>query len=203
MNLLKTKNNIQNIRMIDVKKRMYTTAIALVLTSISVIAQTAPPNPPATPQVSLTRSNSSNSSNSITKNSNSSHNSSVSVSHSNDSYRFKARYHKSKNPGIKDLLISELGRKNLKINGNTLTWSETENGENNFECKLSKGRLYMYLNTENISKSHLEKIKNLGEDLKYYISGSSKSEDKTKRINDAKRKLEEAKQELEAAQRNR
>ncbi len=202
MNLLKTKNNMQNIRIIDVKKRMYTTVTALLFTSISVMAQTTPPNPLTTPQVSLTTSNSSNISNLITKNSNSSHSSSVSVSHSNDFYRFKARYHKSKNPGIKDILISELGRKNLKINNHTFIWSEKKNGENNFECKLSKGRLYMYLNIENVSTSFYEKIKTLGLDLKYYISNSNKEEDQSRKLQEAEKNLEHAKKNLEKAKRD-
>jgi len=203
MNLSKTKNNMQNIRIIDVKKRIYGAVVALLFTSISATAQSTPPNPPPIPDVSVTTSSTSTSSTSINSDSHdSSHSSSISISHSNDSYKFKARYHSSKNNGVKEMLISELGRKNLKIKGNTLTWLQSKNGEEFFECKLSKGRLYIDLDTNNASTSFSEKIKTLGLDLKYYISNSNKEEDQSRKLHEAEKNLEHAKKNLEKAKRD-
>ena len=121
----------------------------------------------------------------------------VSVSISDDEYKFRARYHQSKNEGVKAILKDQLGKNHLKVSGNTYRWTDGENSDNVFSCKLSKGQLRIYLDTDIASEAFTEKIKTLGKDLKYYISGTNAKKEMSK----AQRELERAERELARAKR--
>lgn len=189
----------ERIRIMDVKKAIYTIVVAFIFSTLSVSAQVTPPKPPSPPTV---KSNGTSYSISIDNDDDKTHNSSVSISISDDSYKFKASYHKSKNDGVKAMLLDQLGKENLKVNGNTYLWSNSENGDDVFECKLTKGHLRMYVDTEIASKGFIDKINTLGNDLKYYISGTSKEKEEAKKLERAKRDMERAQRELERAQRD-
>jgi hypothetical protein len=199
MNFSKTKHKEQSIRIIDAKKSVYFTAIALLFSVISINAQSTPPTPPTPPTVT-----SSGTSYSITvdNDDNETHNSSVSISQSDDAYKLKASYHKSKNNGVKKLLLEQLGKNGLKIDGNTYLWSDSKNGNEVFECKLTNGRLRIYLDLDYTSDAFLEKVKAMGQELKYYVSGSSKEKEEAKKVERAKRDMERAQRDLERAQRD-
>ncbi|RZN84574.1 MAG: hypothetical protein EVB11_00545 [Winogradskyella sp.] len=199
MNFSKSKHRLQSIRIIDAKKGVYFTAIALLFSVISVNAQSTPPTPPSPPTV---KSSGTSYSISIDNDDDETLNSSVSISLSDDTYKFRASYHKSKNNGVKDILLEKLGENGLKISGNTYMWTNSENGDEVFECKLTNGRLRMYLDLDYTSDAFLEKIKAMGQDLKYYISGSSKEKEEAKKVARAKREMERAQRDLERAQRD-
>ena len=169
MNFKKSKNVEGSIRKINAKQSI---CLLLILTLFSSVmeAQTTPepPSPPKTPQTSTSKSYSA-----VEKDTKDKHNSSVSISISDEDYKFKARYHQSKNEGVKAILIEELGKSNLKVNGNTYLWANGDYGNDVFECKLTKGQLKIYLDTNVASESFFNKIKTLGDELKYYISGTS------------------------------
>lgn len=102
---------------------------------------------------------------------------------------------------MKTILIKQLGKRNLSIKGNTYLWTDSKNGDEVFECKLTKGHLRIYLDTEIASEAFTEKIKNLGKDLKYYISGTNAKKENERQVAEAKRELERAERELARAKR--
>ena len=99
------------------------------------------------------------------------------------------------------MLLESLGKDNLNINGKTYLWSDSQNGDEVFECKLTKEHLRMYIDTKVASKGFVENISKLGDDSKYFISGTNPKEEKTKAREKAKRDMERAKRELENAKR--
>ncbi|SHG77632.1 hypothetical protein [Winogradskyella jejuensis] len=198
MNFSKTTHRQESIRITDTKKGIYFTTIALMFSIISVNAQSTPPTPPTPPNQSSGTSYSI----SIENDDDETHNSSVSISESDDNYKFRASYHKSKNEGVKQILLNKLGKDGLKVNGNTYLWSQSESGDEVFECKLTNGKVRIYLDLEFASDKFLTKLKNMGQDLKYYISGSSKEEEQAKKVERAKRDMERAQRDLERAQRD-
>ena len=171
MNFKKSKNVEGSIRKINAKQSIYLLLIMTLFSGLVMEAQTTPepPSPPKTPQTSTSKSYSV----AVENNTGDKHNSSVSVSVSDEDYKFKARYHQSKNEGIKSILIKELGKSNLNVNRNTYLWTNGDYGNDVFECKLTKGQLKIYLDTNVASEAFFNKIKTLGDELKYYISGTS------------------------------
>ncbi|RNC88243.1 MAG: hypothetical protein ED556_03400 [Winogradskyella sp.] len=200
MNFSKTKQRVERIRITNPKKGIYFTAIALLFVMLSSNAQSAPepPLPPETPKTTTSKSYSV----SIENDDDEATNSSVSISQSDDAYKFRASYHKSKNEGVKKLLLEKLGKKGLKVSGSTYTWSDNSGGDDVFECKLTNGRLRMYLDLDYASDTFSNKIKILGQDLKYFISGSSKEKEDAKKLARAQRELERAQRDLERAKRD-
>ena len=196
MNLKKSKNVDQTIRIVDVKKTTCLLFIMALFSTLSLNAQTTP-EPPTPP--SMSRSTSSYSIEVDTDDEQ--HNSSVSISISDDSYKLRASYQKSKNEGVKAMLLNQLGKDNLRISGNTYLWTNSKNGDEIFECKLTKGHLRMYVDTEVAPKGFIEKINKLGKDLKYYISGTDAKKESERAEAKAKRELERAERELARAKR--
>ncbi|MBC2843785.1 hypothetical protein [Winogradskyella flava] len=197
MNFKKSKNVEGSIRIIDVKRTVCLMLVTALFSTFGLNAQTTPK--PPTPPNSKTSTSKSYAIEIDTDDEE--HNSSVSISISDDSYKFKASYHKSKNNGVKTILLNQLGKSNLNVNGNTYLWSNNQSGNEVFECKLTNGRLRMYVDTEVASKSFVEKINKLGNNLKYYISGTDAKKESEKAAAKAKRELERAERELERAKR--
>ena len=194
MKFKKSKNGQGSIRIIDRKRAIGLLTASVLFCTLNISAQSNP-KPPEPPKTTSSKSYSVSVKNSDSE----SHTSSVSISVSDDSYKFRAQYHKSKNNGVKTILLEQLGENNLKVNGNTYLWRDT-NSDDVFECKLSKGQLRIYVDIEAVSKDFVDDIKSLGEHLKEYISGS-KSKDEAKSLAKAKRELERAERELERAKR--
>jgi ABC-type uncharacterized transport system involved in gliding motility auxiliary subunit len=194
MNFKKSKNIDQSIRIVDVKRTVCFMLVMALFSTFSLNAQTVP-DPPKPPQTSSSTSHSI----SVDNDDDQKHSSSVSISVSGDSYKFKANYHKSKNQGVKAILLNQLGKENLTINGNTYLWTESQRGNDVFECKLTKGHLRMYVDTDVVSKGFVGEINKLGNDLKYFISGTDPKKEEAKNTEHAKRRLESAKRELELA----
>ncbi|MDP5081760.1 MAG: hypothetical protein NWP87_03820 [Winogradskyella sp.] len=199
MNYKKSKNGERSIRIIEFKKPLRFLLITALCSTFGLTAQTVPE--PPTPPKTISTSGTSYSI-SIENDDDEAHNSSVSISKSDDSYKFRASFHQSKNQGVQALLLEKLGKGNLKINGNTHLWSENQNGEEIFECKLTKGHLRIYLDTKASSKGFMDKINTLGNDLKYYISGTDPEDAKTKAKEKAKRDIERAERDLERVKRD-
>ncbi len=198
MKFKKSKNGQESIR-INTPKRTFFLAFTIALFStLGLSAQTTPetPTPPETPKTSSSKSYSV----SVENDDSVRHNSSVSISMSDESYKFRARFHNSKTEGLKRMIIESLGEENLNVKGNTLLWTDEKNGEELFECKLSNGQLRIYLDTELASKDFIDSIQILGEELKQYISGSS-SKDASKELAKAERELARAERELARAKR--
>lgn len=199
MNFSKSKNRHHSIRIIDVKKAL-SLAIVFAFLSVGSLNAQSTPEPPTPPKI--TKSSGTSYSISIDDDDDETSNSSVSISISDATYKFRASFHKSKNDGVKAMLLKTLGKSNLKINGNTYVWSDSKSGDELFECKLTKGHLRMYLDTEVTSKGFLDKINALGNDLKYYISGTDPKKEAAKKAERAQRDLERAQKDLERAKAN-
>jgi len=194
MNFKKSNNVEGSIRIVDVKRAL---TLALIISlSFNLNAQTTP-EPPKPPKTTTGTSYSI----SIDNDDDQTSNSSVSISISDDSYKFRASYHKSKNESVKAILLNELGKGNLSVKGNTYLWTNSKNSNEIFECKLTKGHLRMFLDTEIASKAFTEKINRLGNELKYLISGTSAEKETEKAEARAQRELERAERELARAKR--
>jgi len=201
MNFKKSKHVQDSIKIVAVKKRVCLLLAVALFSTFSINAQTTP-EPPTPPSTITNSSSSSTSSYSMEVDTDDEkQNSSVSISISNASYKFRASYHKSKNQGVKVMLLNELGKSNLTVKGNTYLWSDSKDADEIFECKLTKGHLKMYLDTEVASKAFVEKINALGKKLKYYISGSDAKKEEAKSAERAKRDLERAEREVAKAKR--
>ncbi len=198
MNFKKSKNVDLSIKIVDVKRTISLMLVTALFSTLSLNAQTVP-DPPKPPKT--TSSSSSSHSISVDNDDDQEHSSSVSISVSDDSYKFRASYHKSKNEGVKAMLLNQLGKENLTIKGNTYLWTGDQSGNEVFECKLTKGHLRMYVDTEAVSNGFMEKINKLGNDLKYFISGTDPKKEEAKNAEHAKRELERAEIELERAKR--
>jgi hypothetical protein len=200
MNFKKSKSISQSIRIVDVKKTVCLMLVATLFSTFSLSAQTVP-DPPKPPKTNSSSSSAASYSVEIDTDDNQEHNSSVSISISDDSYKFRARYDKSKNEGVKAMLLEQLGKRNLTENGNTSLWRDDQNGNTIFEYKLTKGHLRMYIDTDLVSHGYSEKINNLGNDLRYFISGDDPNKKEAKAASSAKRELELAEKELARAKR--
>lgn len=153
--------------------------VFLAVFTASLAAQPATPQPPKAPSTST-----------------SSHSSSISVSKTDEDYRIKARFHKSRFNAVKSLLVDELGKDGLTVKGNTYTWSH---GSNDFTCKLTSTTLRLYMDYESNSDSFTSHVERIGSQIKYAVSGNDPEEDIKRAEEDvarAKRELEEAKQRL-------
>ena len=198
MNFKKSKNVNRSIRIVDAKRPICLMLVMALFSTLGLNAQSTP-EPPKPPK---TKSSSSSTSYSIEIDTDDDqHNSSVSISISDDSYKFRASYHKSKNEGVKAMLLNQLNKENLSINGNTYLWVDGQSGDDVFECKLTKGHLRMYVDTQVASKGFIEKINKLGNDLKYFISGTDPKKEEARTAAKAKREIERAERELARAKR--
>ena len=199
MNFKKSKNVNRSIRIVDAKRTICLMLVAALFSTFSTNAQTVP-DPPKPPKTTSTSSSTSYSIEVDTDDDR--HNSSVSISISDDSYKFRASYHKSKNEGVKAILLDQLGEGNLTINSSTYLWADSQSGDEVFECKLTKGHLRMYVDTEVASKGFVEKINKLGNKLKYFISGTDPKKEEARTAAKAKRELERAEREAKRAAKN-
>ncbi len=167
--------------------------------STNIFSQSpTPPEPPKSESSSSYSVTVNNEDESIHIDSNSvTHSSSISETKSDDLYKFKASFDKSKTEQVKQVIMDKLGRDNFSSKISTYKWIKKEKSKNVFECTLTKGRVKIYLNTDEASSSFQHKIETLGEELKFVISGSSHK----KGAEHAKRDLEHANQDLERAKR--
>lgn len=182
-----------NINQMSTRTIFFTLLLVMGLSKLN--AQSAP-EPPATPEPPRTTTGTSYSI-SVDNDTDEKSNSSVSIKNTNDYYKFRASFHADKNSLLQETLVKELGREHLKINGNTYTWITEQDGDEIFECKLTKGHLRIYLDRNAASSKFFNAIKELGEDLKAQISGKASNYSEAK----VKRELEKAERELARAQR--
>lgn len=195
MNVSKSNQNSK-----IMKTKIFSLVIITALFSTLYSNAQSTPEPP-TPPSTTNYSSSSSSHSIIVEDDNNDQNSSVSISISDDSYKFRARYDSVKNEGVKAILLKQLGNNQLKISGNSYLWTNEKGGEDIFECKLNKGNLKIFVDKASVSDSFYNKIVELGKDLKYYISGSSREKEEAKNAEEAKRELERAERELVRAKR--
>ena len=168
------------------------------LFSLSILAQ-ATPTPPKTTTSTKT---SSSYSFKMSDDDDTHSSSSISVTKSDDSYKFRASFHSSKTEKIKNVIIDRLGKENLSVKGSTYQWNKDKNGDEIFECKLTKGHVRIYLNIDEVSSSFYNKIDALGEELKFAISGSRSKNNAKADAKRAKNDLERAERDLERAKRD-
>lgn len=161
-------------------------------TSVFTTIAQAPPTPP-------TPSNSSYSRNRYidvtTKISNS-----TSISNSDDSYDFTAKFQKSKRNEIEKLLKEKLKGYKLKVLGSGYVWSKESNGSLVFECTLRKKTMKMFLYKNEISQYSYNKIKDLGNDLQKLITKHSRLRNGFNSIENARENVRRSKRELEIAE---
>lgn len=196
MNISKSNQNRNNMTTKNVNKTLAFIAIITLFSNLTGYAQKAPELPTPSQPTSV-----SSSKRETSVSINEDQNSSISVSISDDSYKFRARFDHSKNEGIKEILLNQLREKSLKINGNTYLWTNKQGNDNVFECKFNKGQLKIYMDKVVASEGFQKKIVALGEDLKSYISGTTREKETLNKSGEAKRKLLLAKRELELAKR--
>lgn len=138
-------------------------------------------------------------SNSTSNKSKCSGSSSISVKSNKTTYKFKASFNDEITADVRDFL--QMKFKDLKFSNinQTTFWTIVKNKEEAFSCKLSEGHVRIYADKEMISKGFQEKLKAIGEELKYVINGEAMKGANDARKEVAKRRLAHAKREYERA----
>ncbi len=91
-----------------------------------------------------------------------------SITRSDDSYKFDARFNADKYEEIEDLLVKQLGT-NYQTTGSAFEWKEEVNGKSYFKCRLTATTLRFSLDRELSSLDFYSEIDELGDDLKGII----------------------------------
>lgn len=130
-------------------------------------------------------------------------NSSVSIKRNENVYKLSARFGKHRTDEIRKIILKELGREGLKVTGKTYRWVKHNQGEEVFECKLSEGRLRLFVDKEYAPERMVEAMSGFGTILKDKISrtdSKKQAEDDIKRAQEdlkrAQRDLDKAKSQL-------
>lgn len=164
----------------------------------SACSQSAPP-PPETPEPPTTKSTKGISYSLTFDTDDASDNSSVYIKRNDNVYKFNAKFDERKTNAIKDLLLSKLNKRELTIDGDTYLWKRMNDGEEVFRCKLTDGRLKIFVDKEYVSQKFNDMIDAFGVVLKDAISGEDSEKENMER---AKRDLEKAERDLERAKRD-
>jgi len=190
--------------------RVLQVIIALVL-SVNIFAQEVAqvPSTPTTSSTYRSSTNSSRSSMTVTDGEiieNGSSNSSVNISESNKTYKFKSKFNSSKNAEITSKLKKELNGLKLTEKRGEMIWVKIKKSKIIFECKLTKRSLHIFSNKKELSTEFNTKIKALGKQLNNFISRNTSLDtvinEEDNEISSAKDRLARAKTELEKATKN-
>ncbi len=161
------------------------TIIAMILV-VNAFGQTPPPTP-KTP-------NSNNKHTEVT----SSISNHTSISNSNKTYRFTAKFERSKKRGVEERIAKVFKQWNAADED----YVEEKNGKVFLECSFYGNKLKIVLHKKLASYRDISKVKKLGEELRSYISAHkyqySYSYDSSS-IREAKRRVAAAKRELQRA----
>jgi len=129
---------------------------------------------------------------------------STSVSNSNNTYKLTSKFQSSRRRGILDILENELNDFQVRKKENQYTWSKEKNGETVFTCVLSNNRLKILLDKNEVSYGFHRKIKNLGDELRIYISAHKnfRYTSASNSVGDAQVRVDRAKEELKRSLKN-
>ena len=129
---------------------------------------------------------------------------STSVSNSGNIYKFTSKFQSSKHNGVKDILKDELDAIQLEKSNNQYIWKKQKGRETIFECILKNNTLKILLNKDESTYRFNKKIKNLGNELRKYISAHKNFSyaNSSNSVSDAQLRVEKAKEELKRSVRN-
>lgn len=171
------------------------TAVVLGLFTIGSSCAQSTPKPPKTPSTGTSYSIS------FDYDDDERSNRSVSIKKSENVYKLNARFGKHRTEEIKKILLKELGRKTMKISGKTYSWVKYNQGEEVFECKLSQGRLRLFVDKEYAPERMIEEMVIFGDILKDAITGSDSKKEAEEDVKRAKEDIKRAQKDLERAKR--
>ena len=171
------------------------TTIVLALFIVGITYAQTTPKPPKTPSTGTSYSIS------FDYDDDKGSNRSVSIKKSENVYKLNARFGKHRTDEIKKMLVKELGKKTMKTSGRTYSWVKYNQGEEVFECKLSQGRLRLFVDKEYAPEKMIEEVVVFGDILKDAISGSDSKEQAEEDIRRAKEDIKRAQKDLERAKR--
>ena len=163
-------------------QRIFITTV-LTLAFLVGNAQTTP-EPPTPP---TTNSTSSSSYSSSSRSSN--ENTSISISQTDEDYKLRARFPKSRYAKLKTLIENTLGVKHMDVGSGFSKWS---NDEKVYYVKLTEKSLRITVDLEVASPDLVEKFKALGNDAKVIISGSNATVERERVQREADRVRREA-----------
>ncbi|MFK7811970.1 MAG: hypothetical protein AB8B59_05715 [Maribacter sp.] len=125
-----------------------------------------------------------------------------STSDSDDTYKVRAEFPERKTAKIKDYLLEELGKKNMRSSGNKQHWKVEYSGDRAYEVKVEEGSLRIFIDKELVSSHLLNKFKTITKNIKKYTSGKSEEKQAEERMKREEERLErEAEQLLREADR--
>ena len=87
----------------------------------------------------------------------------------------------------------------MKTSGKTYSWLKYNQGEEVFECKLSQGRLRLFVDKEYAPEKMIEDMVVFGGILKDAISGSDSKKQAEEDVKRAKEEIKRAQKDLERA----
>lgn len=132
-------------------------------------------------------------------------NTSVTITQSDDVYKFRASFSDKKNDELKTVLIERLGNTYLINKGDKYEWKKrTDDGDESFECKLTDGKLKIFVDKNAEEDLFFVKVMEIGEELNQIISGDHGERDMEQIQRDlsrAKEDIKRAEQEIQHAQR--
>lgn len=162
-------------------KALYLTFSVLFFSSLTVFSQITPQTP--IPPISKTTSSTGETT-------------SVSISNGDDFYRLRARFSKTKNKELENVLKKEMGTKNLVVSRDQLKWKLNSNDNNVYLITLKPGRLNVSVDKEIADVTLVKKIKNISDLVKNTLYGGDYVND------DRRRKAERLQLEAERMQRD-
>ena len=127
--------------------------------------------------------------------------SSISVKNNKTMYKFRASFNDEITADVRGFLQKKFEDLKFSNTNQTTFWTIVKNKEEAFSCKLNEGYVRIYADKEMISKGFQEKLKAIGEELKYVINGEAMRGANDARKEVAKRRLAHAKREYERAKR--
>jgi len=161
------------------------TAFTLLFSQFGFAQET--PLPPPPPNTTSTTSSSTSSSKTVSNKGKES--TSISISHTEDDYKVRARFPKNREAKLKKLIQNTLGDKNLDARKGYSKWS---NDEKVYEIKLTEKTLRIWLDLNVASPGLIAKFKTLGNDAKTIISGNSATVETERMQREADRMRREA-----------
>lgn len=129
-------------------------------------------------------------------------NTSVSIKRTDAILKLNASFNKERTNKVRDFLLNRLQKDYMKVTGSTHLWTKNSNGEEVFECKLTRGSVRLFVDKEAVSNSFYTKIDKLSTDLKDFISGSDSEKEAQKDSERAQKDMERAKEDLKRAQKD-
>lgn len=182
-------------------KTIFLTSLAMSLGAFCLAQPppTSPPKPATSTTVSTSSSTSSNYVRSVSKSDQDmGGNLSIAISESDGTYKLRAKFPSKNDAALKELLINEFGKENLKRDGKNWIWTLASDNDEIYNIKFYSGKLRIELDKEHAANSLTEKFLRTGEEIQKLLSGGDDQDQKSEAL---QRKAEHLQRDAQRMQR--